>query len=132
MRRLGVAVAAIVLAGCSAPSADAGDGGLWAREAIRQELSLARLSDPRRAALAREVELSLADELLDREQARLAVLLADCPAAQRQSLVLSEGDRARDAARLRIADDASRRARVADQALADWFIRRGRATGSGE
>jgi hypothetical protein len=88
-----------------------------------------RLSDAQRAAQARTFELAQADATLAAERARMLDALADCPGTTRQPLTLSEGNRARDAVRVRAQGDAPRLVSVAQVALADWRLRRARATG---
>jgi hypothetical protein len=124
--RLSVAVACLLLAGCAGPHSS---GGLWALRNLEQESVLSRRSEAQRAAQARAVELVLADEAVAAEWARIDAALQDCPGDTRQALNVSPGDRVRDAARLRIQDDPTRLAAVAQVALADWRVRRARATG---
>jgi hypothetical protein len=125
--RLSVAVACLLLAaGCVGPHAS---GGLWSLQNLEQELALSRLSDEQRMARARAVELALADEAVAAEWARIDAALLNCPGATRQVLAVSPGDRVRDAVRLRIQDDQTRLSAVAQVALADWRVRRARATG---
>jgi hypothetical protein len=71
----------------------------------------------------------LANESLAAERARVEAALQDCSGGARQPWQLSAGDRVRDAIRLRLGDDLQAQAGVAQVALADWRVRRARATG---
>ncbi len=125
--RLFVSVSCLLLmVGCVGPHSS---GGLWAQQNLEQELVIGRQTDAERVAIAHAYELRLADESLAAERARLGQALQVCPGAARQALQLSPGDRIRDTIRLRIGEDASRQAAVAQQALADWRLRRAQATG---
>lgn len=108
MRRLVLVAASTVLAGCAAPHSD---GGLWARQALQQELALSRLAEGQRAATAHAFELQLADEALDAEQARIEQCRPPASSTLRDSILI------------RIADDPPRQLRVAQQALADAYLR---------
>ncbi len=123
--RLALALACLLLAGCAGPHST---GALWAQENLELELATGRLTDAERADRAHAYELVLADESLAAERARIDVGLQDCPGPARQPLELSVGDRIRDSIRLRVGDDPPRQAAVAQLALADWRLRRGRAT----
>jgi hypothetical protein len=124
--RLSVAVACLLLAGCVGPHSS---GGLWSLQNLEQELAVSRLTDEQRIARGRAVEVALADEAVAAEWARIDAALLNCPGDTRQALTVSPGDRVRDAVRLRIQDDQTRLAAVAQVALADWRVRRARATG---
>jgi hypothetical protein len=124
--RQSVAAACLLLTGCVGPHAS---GGLWALRGLEQELVLSRLTNDQRIARARAVEFALADEAETAEWARIDAALLNCPGNARQPLAVSPGDRVRDAVRLRVQDDQTRLAAVAQVALADWRVRRARATG---
>jgi hypothetical protein len=124
--RLSVALACLLVSGCVGSHSS---GGLWALQNVEQEAVLSRTSDAQRAAQAHAFELQLADEALAAERARIEAAVKDCPGTTRQALTLSPGDRMRDAVRLRVQDDQPRLAALAQVALADWRMRRGRATG---
>jgi hypothetical protein len=114
--------------GCAGPHST---GALWAQQNLEQEGALFRLSDEQRADGARAYEIGLADESLKSERARLADELQVCPGPS-QPLSVSMGDRVRDTIRLRVLGDPSRGAMVAQLALADWRLRRARATGNSQ
>jgi hypothetical protein len=124
--RLPVALGCLLLAACTGPHST---GALWAQQDIEQETVLFRLSDAQRVDQARAFELRLADDTLAAERARIAASLAACPGEDRQPLAVSIGDRPRDTVRLRAQDDPARLASLAEVALADWQVRRARATG---
>ena len=124
MRRVVLAAASMMLAGCAAPQSD---GGLWARQGLQQELVLSRLTDAQRAATAHDFELLLADQALNQEQARIEAALEQCPRQQQPA-----SDQTRDSIRGRIADDPARQARLAQQAQADAWLQRAAASGSAE
>jgi hypothetical protein len=124
--RLALAIACVLLTGCAAPPSD---GGLWARTGLQQELVIGRMSDNQRAAAAHEFELRLVDDALTQEARRLEQAAQACPSSERSPLGVSQSDRVRDSMRVRIRDDPERARRVASQALADWYLRRARATG---
>jgi hypothetical protein len=127
MRLLGPCVALVLLVGCASQHSD---GGLWDRQAIQQEDVQGRLPAPQRQAARRGVELAAADAALETEQERLGQELADCPSAAREPLKPSAFIEVRDSVRIRAAGDTARLQRVGSQALADWYVRRARATGS--
>jgi hypothetical protein len=127
MRRLGILASAwLVLAGCAAPPSD---GGLWARQGLQQELAVSRQTDAQRAAQAHAYELTLADEALRTQADRIEAELKDCPGQTRTPMRVAPASSIRDAIRVRIGDDAQRRATLGRQALTDWYLRRARATG---
>jgi len=126
--RLGLAIGCVVLAACAAPPSD---GGLWARTAVQQELAIGRVSDDERVAAAHAQELRIADETLSSEEQRLQTALQGCP-GPRTPLAVSQASTLRDSVRVRVGDDAARSARVAQQALGDWYLRRAAATGAVE
>lgn len=123
--RLSLALGCLLLVGCVGPHSS---GALWAQQNLDNELAMSRQSDAQRAAQSHAYELTLADESLAAERARIDAALQDCPGLTRQALEVSTGDRVRDAVRLRSADDAQRQTAVAQLALADWRLRRARAT----
>jgi hypothetical protein len=106
-------------------------GALWAQQNIDQEAALFRLGDAQRTSATQAYQLGLADAALAGERARLTSELQDCPGPT-QALSTSSGDRIRDGIRLQAQGDATRTAQVARLALADWRIRRARATGNTE
>ena len=120
-----VALGCLLLVGCAGPHST---GALWAQQNLEQEAAFFRLSDAQRADQAQAFELSLADEVLRAERARVTAALQDCP-GERRPLTISTGDVTRDTIRLRAQGDALRKGSVAQIALADWYTRRGRATG---
>ena len=126
--RLWFALPALLLVGCAGPHST---GALWAQQNLEREAALFRSTDAERAAGAQAYELSLADEALASERVRVQAALQDCP-GERRPMALSEGDKVRDAIRLRAMDDPARLANVAQLALSDWFVRRGRATGNAQ
>jgi hypothetical protein len=115
-----------LLLGCSEPNLD---GALWHYRESELTRVVSGQSDQQRAAQARAYELSLADETLAAEEARIGAQLDNCPGAQRPALVVSDGAKTRDSIRVRAAGDAARFTRVAQLALADWRLRRARETG---
>jgi len=124
--RLSVALGCLLLVSCTGSHSS---GGLWAQQNLEQETAMFRLSDAQRADRAHAFELELADETLATERARIESSLQACPGSDRQPLGLSSGDRPRDSVRIRAQDDPGRLASLAQIALADWRLRRGRATG---
>jgi hypothetical protein len=126
--RLSVALGCLLLVGCAGPHST---GALWAQQNLEQEAAMYRLSDAQRADRAQAFEHSLADETLAVERARIEAGLQDCPGpdTDRQPLVVSIGDRSRDTARIQAQDDPARLSSIAQVALADWSLRRARATG---
>jgi hypothetical protein len=125
--RLFLALVGLLLAGCVGPHST---GGLWAQQNLEQEAAVFRLTDAQRADQAHVFELGLADESLAAEQARIrGELQQTCPGSTRQPLTPSPGDKVRDTIRVRVQDDPARIAAVAQVALADWRLRRARATG---
>lgn len=124
MRRL-LTVVCLLLVGCAGPHST---GALWAQQNLEEELVAGRQSATQRAEQARAYELALAEESLAAERVRIAAGLEDCPGSARQPLQLSVGNRARDAIRVRLGDDPQLQAAVAGVALADWWLRRARAT----
>jgi hypothetical protein len=87
------------------------------------------MSDAERAAAAHTFERSVADATLNGERDRLHHLLLDCPGASREAFAVSSFDRVRDGARVQAVDDEARLATLSSLALADWHLRRARATG---
>ncbi len=126
MRLLVSVICLLVLMGCVGPHST---GALWAQQNLEQELIIGRQTEAERLGKLHAYELTLADELLASERARLSSALQDCPGTARQTMQLSRGDRVRDSIRLRSGDDAQRQAAVAQLALADWRLRRAQATG---
>jgi hypothetical protein len=125
--RLWLVVCCLTLCvGCAGPHST---GALWAQQNLEQEGALFRLTDAQRAESARGFETGLADEALTNERARLVDELQVC-AGPLQTLDVSVGDRMRDTIRLRVQGDVARGTAVAQLALADWRLRRARATGS--
>src|SRR3981081_836989 len=118
--RLVPVLACLLVVGCTGPHST---GALWAQQNVEQELLLGRLTDAGRADRAHAYELTLADESLAAERARLGLALQDCPGAARQPLEVSSGDRVRDTIRVRTAGDVQRQAAVAQLALADSRLR---------
>src|SRR5438067_13573522 len=94
--------------GCAGPHST---GGLWAQQNLEQEAALFRLTDAQRAEQAHAVDLSLADQALASERARLAAELVNCP-GPRQALSVSTGDRTRDGIRIRVEGDSQRSANL--------------------
>jgi len=127
MRLLVLISCLLLLVGCAGPHST---GALWAQQNLEQELVIGRQTDAERVARIHAYELTLADESLAAERARLISAVQDCPGSARQSLQLSPGDRLRDTIRLRIGDDAQRQVALAQVALADWRLRRAQATGA--
>ena len=123
--RLSVALGCLLLVGCTGPHST---GALWAQQDLEQETAMYRLTDAQRAERVLLFELGLADETLAAERARIDSGQLDCP-GERQPLALSIGDKPRDTVRLRAQGDPGRLASVAQIALADWRLRRARATG---
>jgi hypothetical protein len=126
--RLSVALGCLLVVGCAGPHST---GALWAQQNLEQETAVYRLTDAQRADQAHAFELGLAGELLAAERARVESSLQACPGSERQPLGVSVGDRPRDSVRIRAQDDPTRLASLAQVALADWRVRRGRATGDG-
>jgi hypothetical protein len=132
--RLSVALGCLLLVGCAGPNPT---GGLWAQRDIEQETVLFRLTDVQRADRVQAFELGLVDETLVAERARIETSLQDCPGsgagsgsgAGGQALAPSVGDKPRDTVRIHAQGDPVRMASVAQIALADWRLRRARATG---
>lgn len=90
-----------------------------------------QLSDAQRAGIAQAFELSLADESLQAERARITARQQNCPGPP-QPLAVSPGDRVRDGIRVQSQADPTRLAEVAQLALADWYTRRASATGDAQ
>jgi hypothetical protein len=88
------------------------------------------VSTAQRSAEAHTTELRLVDEQLANEERRLHAEVDVCPGPTRAALHASPADRLRDSIRLRASGDSQRQARVANQALADWYVRRARQTGN--
>ena len=126
--RLSVVLGCLLLVGCTGPHSA---GALWAQQNLEQETALYRLSAAQRADRVLAFELGLADESLAAERARIEAGLLACPGpgGDRQPLALSVGDRPRDIVRIRAQDDPGRLASISQIALADWRLRRARATG---
>jgi hypothetical protein len=124
--RLFVALGCLLLVGCTGPHST---GALWAQQMLERETASFRLSDLQRAEVTRAFDLSLADAILTAERTRVEALVQACPGPSRDPLVLSMGDRPRDSVRIFAQDDPARLAALAQVALADWHVRRGRATG---
>jgi hypothetical protein len=118
----------VLCVGCAGPHST---GALWAQQHLEREAALFKLTDAQRALQAHAFELGLADESTANERARITDELQLCPGPF-QALTYSVGDRARDAIRLRAQGDATRLATVAQLALADWQLRRARATGNAQ
>ena len=115
-------------AGCAGPHSS---GSLWAQQNLEREAALFKLGDAQRAEQATAFELSLADEALAAERARITAELRGCP-GPRQPLTVSPGDKVRDGIRVRAQGDSTRLAQVAQLAMADWQVRRAGATGRSE
>jgi hypothetical protein len=124
--RLLIGLGCLLLVGCAGPHTS---GGLWAEQNLDRELALFRIGDAQRIAQARTFEASLADETLAAERSRIQAGLRDCPGSASQPLAISVGDRPRDTVRIRAQGDPARLAATAQIALADWRLRRARATG---
>ena len=124
MRRL-LALGCLLLVGCAGPHST---GALWSLQNQQREAVVFSQTDAQRAQAARAYELSLADESLAAERARVEVALLDCPGRPR-AMAISSGDAVRDSIRVRAQADAARLTAVAQVALADWRLRRARATG---
>src|SRR5438105_9829801 len=110
-----LALAALPLQACGS----ANDGAVWSSRAVQQELTLSRIPDAQRVVSSHQLELQLADETLNNEQARFTSALQECP-GQRRPLAISPSDKVRDAIRVRVGNDPQRLQRAADQAIADW------------
>src|SRR5919199_3288876 len=124
MRRL-LALGCLLLVGCAGPHST---GALWSLQNQQREAVVFSQTDAQRAQAARAYELSLADESLAAERARVEIALLDCPRKLR-AMAISSGDAVRDSIRVRAQADAARLTAVAQVALADWRLRRARATG---
>jgi hypothetical protein len=124
MRRL-LALGCLLLVGCAGPHST---GALWSLQNQQREAVMFSQTDAQRAEAARAYELSLADESLAAERARVEVALLDCPGRPR-AMAISSGDAVRDSIRVRAQADAARLTAVAQVALADWRLRRAWATG---
>ncbi len=123
--RLLLALCGLLLVGCAGPHST---GALWAQQNLEREAALFRSTEAQRAAQAQAFELTLADEALAAERARVEQALQNCP-GERRPLALSAGDRVRDTIRLRARGDSGRLLAVAQVALADWYVRRGSSSG---
>ena len=66
-------------------------GALWAQQNLEQERTMFQLSDAQRTSVAQAFELSLADQSLQGEQARITAELQNCP-GPRQPLAISPGE----------------------------------------
>src|SRR5438552_3587872 len=73
----------LVMVGCVGPHST---GALWAQQNLENELVSGRQTDADRAARMHAYELTLADEALAAERARLGPAVQDCPGATRQPL----------------------------------------------
>jgi hypothetical protein len=128
--RLGLGFAAallLVASGCVGPHST---GSLWVLQNTQLDAQQFRTSDAQKAANTDAYEVALAQHVIDSERARLEAGLVSCAKGDRQALVISEGDRQRDRARLWLAEDATAPVTgLADVALADWRLRRANATG---
>jgi hypothetical protein len=124
MRRA-LVLGCLLLAGCAGPHST---GALWAQQNIEQESALFRVGDEERAAQTRAFEVRLAQESLSGERARVIAGLQVCPGDVRP-LGLSSGDQVRDTIRVQAERDPQTMAAVSQVALADWYLRRGGATG---
>src|SRR5688500_4996342 len=115
MRRLVLLAAPILLVGCAAPGSD---GGLWARQGLQQELTISRLTEQQRKEMAREFELRLADEALDKAEARIVAALQACRGAPEPA----SPDLSLNALRIRVGDDLPRRVRLTQLAMAESLL----------
>jgi hypothetical protein len=106
-------------------------GASWAQQNLEQERAAFQLSDAQRQGIAQAFELSVADESLQAESARITAELQNCP-SPRQPLAVSTGDAVRDAIRVQSQADPRRLAEVAQLSLADWYARRASATGNAQ
>lgn len=106
-------------------------GASWAQQNLEQERTAFQLSDAQRQGIAQAFELSVADESLQAESARITAELQNCP-GPRQPFAISTGDTERDAIRVQSQTDPRRLAEVAQLALADWYGRRATATGNAQ
>jgi hypothetical protein len=122
---LGAAMLVLSAVACAGPHST---GALWAQQNLDQERAMYQLSDAQRAGIAQAFELSLADESLQAERARITAGLQNCPLPL-EALAISPGDRVRDGIRMQSQADPTRRTEVAQLALADWYTRRANATG---
>jgi hypothetical protein len=103
-------------------------GALWSQQYVEQERAYFALTDVEHRAQAQQFELGLADDSLVAENRRLDAALQICP-GPRQPLTVSSSDALRDGIRVRAEADPERLGRVAQVALADWYLRRASASG---
>jgi hypothetical protein len=127
MRRLWCAVTAcLLMIGCAGPHSN---GGLWSLQNLEREAARSRVGEAEQLQSTRWFEASLGDEALAAERTRVTAELDSCP-GPRQPLGVSPGDTVRDIIRLRAHGEPGLLAQTARVALADWRIRRARATGN--
>ncbi len=112
--------------GCVGPHSN---GAVWAVQNLDAERAMFQLGDTRRAQLARDFQLGLADDTLGSEQQRVQADLEACPGPERSAFAPSRRDTLRDSVRIRAESDAQRLQSLANVALADWYIRSASATG---
>lgn len=121
-----LALGGLMCAGCVGPHTS---GALWSQQNLAQEITLSRVTDATRTAHVKSYEQSMAVPLLAAERARVADQVDACPGRTRQPLAISEGDLVRDRIRVLGHAETGLQTSVAALAQADWFARRGQATG---
>src|SRR5262249_34395896 len=110
---------------CAGPHSN---GALWSLQNVQQEIAFYAVGDAQRQAQAQAFELSLADQTLASERARLQAVMQTCPGPL-QPFEVSRADAARDAVRVQAQGDQMRLTQLGQLALADWYVRRAAATG---
>lgn len=128
MLRLRPIAFVLIVVGCAGCAGPHSTGALWARQNLDAERATFRLGDQKRAELAQQFEVSISDESLSAEVQRIETELQACPGPP-EAFKPSDGDRVRDGIRLHVQSDAARLGMLSNVALADWFLRRGSATG---
>jgi hypothetical protein len=124
----GAVSAALLTTGvaCAGPHSS---GALWSSQYFEQERAYFGQTDDEHRAQAQKFELGLADESLAAENTRLDAELQICP-GPRTALTASSSDALRDGIRVHAQADPERLGQLSRIALADWYLRRARASGN--
>src|SRR4051812_152438 len=103
--RLGLGFAAALLLVASGCVGSHSTGSLWVLQNTQLDAQQFRTSDAQTSATPAAYQVALAQQVIDSERARLEAGLVSCAKGDRQALVISEGARQRDRARLWLAED---------------------------